>query len=195
MDEATRRRIEEYVRPLSAGLDGVTTYGDIRRIVAACDRIAAGREDLDRDVLYLLAVFSGQEKWVSRMGNASRTELFLSSLGIPVKTVRALLRGLTRFERQPATPEEEIVHDAVRLERMGAYGVARFLAEGHQERSDFSEIARVIEEAAAEPLRTPAGEELARPRRQAMRAFAGQLRKEFEEPGGEGELRQPSEVH
>ena len=195
MDVAARRQIEEYVRPLAAGLDGVTIYGDIPRIVAACDRIAASGGVLDRDLLYLLAVFSGQEKWVSRMGNTSRTEIFLSSLGISGKTIRALFRGLARFERQPATREEEIVHDAVRLERMGAYGIARLLAEGHRERSDFSEIARAIEEAAAEPLRTPAGEELARPRRQAMLAFAGQLRKEFEELGDEGELRQPSEVH
>ena len=181
MDDVTRRRVEEYVRPLAVGLDGITTYGDITRVVAACDLIAAAREDLDRDLLHLLAVFSGQEKWVSRMGNASRTEIFLASLGIHGKTIRALVRGLTRFERLPATPEEEIVHDAVRLEWMGAYGIARLLAAGHREGSDLSEIARAIEDAAAEPLRTSAGEELARPRRQAMLAFAGQLRKEFEE--------------
>lgn len=181
MDEPARRRIEEYVRPLAAGLDGVTDYGDVRRIAAACDRIAAGRGDLDRDLLYLLAAFSGQEKWISRMGNSSRTEIFLSSLGIPRRTIRALLRGLARFEHQPATPEEEIVHDAVRLERMGAYGIARLLAEGHRERSDFSEIARAIEDAAAETLLTPAGEELARRRREAMLAFAGQLKNEFDE--------------
>jgi len=181
MDEATRRRIQEYVRPLAAGLDGATTYGDIARVVAACERIAGDRENLDRDLLYLLSVFSGQEKWVSRMGNSSRTEIFLASLGIRGKTIRALFRGLARFDHQPATPEEEIIHDAVRLERMGAYGIARLLAEGHREGSDFSEIARAIEEAAARPLRTAAGEELARPRRQAMLAFASQLKNEFEE--------------
>ena len=72
MDDSARRRIEEYVRPLAAGLDGVTRYGDVARVVAACDRIATGRDDLDRDLLYVLAVFSGQERWMSKMGNASR---------------------------------------------------------------------------------------------------------------------------
>jgi len=181
MDDSARRRIEEYVRPLAAGLDGVTRYGDVARVVAACDRIATGRYDLDLDLLYVQAVFSGQERWMSKIGNASRTEIFLSSLAIPAGTIRALLRGLARFERRPATPEEEIVHDAVRLERMGAYGIARLVAEGHRERSDFSEIAQSIEQAAAERLRTAAGEELARPRREAMLAFAGQLRSEVEE--------------
>lgn len=181
MDDAARRRIEEYVRPLAAGLDGVTTFGDVARVVAAADRIAGNREELDRELLYVLSVFSGQEKWVSRMGNASRTELFLASLGLPDRTIRALFRGLARFDDRPATPEEEIVHDATRLERMGAYGIARLLAEGQRERADFSEIARAIEEAAGQPLRTAAAEELALPRRQAMLAFARQLRTEFEE--------------
>ena len=90
MDEATRRRIEEYVRPLAAGLDGITLFGDTRRIVSACEKIAAGRSDLDRDLLYLLAVFSGQERWVSRMGHRSRMEMFLASLGIPGWKIQAL---------------------------------------------------------------------------------------------------------
>jgi hypothetical protein len=180
MDDSTRRAIEEFVRPLAAGLDGVNPYGDAGRIAAACAHLAAGRSDLDRDLLYLLAVFSGQERWVARMGNASRTEILLVSLGIPRRTVRALVAGLARFERSPASPEEEIVHDAVRLERMGAHGVARLLEEGRRERSDFAEIAGAIEEAARQPLRTTAGEEVAGPRRAAMLAFARQLREERE---------------
>ena len=183
MNPEARRSIEEYVRPLAAGLDGVTHFGDVARVVAASERIAAGREDLDRDLLYLLAVFSGQEKWISRMGNLSRTEIFLESRGVPPRTIRSLLKGLSRFETAPRSPEEEIVHDAVLLERMGAYGVLRLVEDARRERSDFPEIARSIEEAALLPLRTAAAEALARPRREAMLAFARTLRSEHEEFG------------
>ena len=175
MDLATRRRIEEYVRPLAAGLDGVTQFGDTHRIVLACEKIAGGRSDLDRDLLYLLAVFSGQERWVSRMGHRSRTEMFLASLGISGKKIQALFRGLTRLEARPATPEEEIAHDAVRIDEMGARGIARLLHDGRREGLSFLETAAGIEEAARAPLRTEAGEALARDRRQVMLDFARRL--------------------
>lgn len=174
-------RIADYVKPLAVGLDGITYYGDVERVLAATARIAEGRADLDSDLLHLLAVFSGQEKWVSRFGHKSRTEIFLSSLGVDPRTVARLWRGLARLEREPATPEEEIVHDAVRLEELGAYGIARRLVEGYRERMDFSEMADSIDEAAASPLRTEAGRALAAPRIAAMKEFAERLRREYRE--------------
>jgi hypothetical protein len=181
MDKEARKRIAEYVKPLAVGLDGMTYFGEIERVVSASERIAAGRRDLDRDLLYLLAVFSGQDRWVGRMGNASRTEIFLSSIGVPAKTIRALLRGLPRFASAPAAPEEEIVHDATRIDEMGAYGISRRLLEGYRERLDFAEMADTIEEAARRPLQTAAGEALAARRRQTMLEFAKRLREECEE--------------
>ncbi|PYQ65498.1 MAG: hypothetical protein DMF54_10810 [Acidobacteria bacterium] len=181
MDEAARDRIADYVKPLAVGLDGVTYYGDVARVVAASEKIAASREDLDPTLLYLLAVFSGQERWVSRFGHKSRTEIFLASLGIAPRTIAALWRGLGRLERGPRTPEEEVVHDAVRLEELGAYGVTRKLLEGYRERLDFAEIAQSIEDSGQEPLSTAVGRALAGPRIEAMREFARRLREEYEE--------------
>jgi hypothetical protein len=175
VDEGNRRRIEEYVRPLEAGLDGVTHFGDTRRIVSACEKIAGGRSDLDRELLYLLAVFSGQERWVSRMGHRSRTEMFLTSLGISGRKIRALFRGLTRLEAGPATAEEEVTHDALKIDEMGARGIARKLQDGRREGLNFLEMAAAIKEAARAPLRTEAGEALARDRRRTMLDFARQL--------------------
>ena len=183
MDEGNRRRIEEYVRPLAAGLDGVTNFGDTHRIVAASEAMAAGRSDLDRDLVYLLAVFSGQDRWVSRMGHRSRTEMFLASLGVPAKTIRALFRGLARLESAPATAEEEIAHDAVRLDGMGARGIVRAVTEGRREGQSFLEVAAAIEEAARSPLRTERGEALAAERRRTMLDFARGLAREEEEFG------------
>jgi hypothetical protein len=183
LDDPTRRRILEYARPLAVGLDGLTNYGDVERAVAAAEAIASSAPGADPDLLFLLAVFSGQEQWVSRMGHASRTEIFLESLGVSRRTVAALFRGLARFETSPQTVEEEIVHDAVLLEAMGAYGIARSLAEAYRERLGILEMAAAIEQAAACPLRTEAGRALAEPRRQAMLAFAAQLRTEHAEFG------------
>jgi hypothetical protein len=181
VDSEARKQILEYVKPLAVGLDGVTNYGDVERMVAATEAIGQGSGALDPDLLFLLAVFSGQERWVSRMGHRSRTEIFLGSLGLPARAVRRLFQSLSRFESAPTGPEEEIVHDALKLEAMGAYGVARGLADAYRERLDILEMAQAIEDAAAAPLRTEAAERLAAPRRALMREFASRLRAEHGE--------------
>ena len=191
MDAAARARITEYVKPLAVGLDGMTYYGDVERVLTASERIAGARADLDADLVYLLAVFSGQERWVSRFGHKSRTEIFLSSVGVPPRKVAALWRGLARLEREPSTPEEKVVHDAVRLEELGAYGIARRLLEGYRERLDFTEIADTIDEASAANLQTDEGRALAAPRIAAMKEFSKRLRAEYQEfsspsPAGRG---------
>jgi hypothetical protein len=181
VDEAIRKRIEEFVRPLDAGLDGLTDFGDARRVVAAAEKIARDLPDLKRDLLYLLAIFSGQERWVTRMGNRSRTEMFLASLGVPEGKIAALFRGLPRLASRPATREQEIVYDAVRLEEMGARAIARLLLEGRREGLGLSEVAARIEEAASAPLKTREGESLASERRRLMQDFASRLRQEEDE--------------
>lgn len=181
MDESGRRQILDYVRPLSVGLDGVTNFGDVDRILRACSAVAGGRSDVDPDRLFLLAVFSGQEKWVAKFGHGSRTELFLASVGVPGEEFRRLIRALSRFRADPRAPEEEVVHDAARLEELGAYGIARIVAEAARERMDFRELAGAIESEARDDFRTERGRELAAPRLALMREFAARLRGEVEE--------------
>jgi hypothetical protein len=113
--------------------------------------------------------------------------MFLASLGVSARTIRALFRGLARLESAPATAEEEIAHDAVRLDGMGARGVARAVTEGRREGQSFLEVAAAIEEAARPPLRTEKGETLAKERRRTMLDFARQLAGEEEEFGPPGE--------
>ena len=64
---------------------------------------------------------------------------------------------------------------------MGARGIARRLADGRREGASFLETAAAIEEAARAPLRTEAGEALARGRRQLMLDFARRLAEEEDE--------------
>jgi hypothetical protein len=186
MDAAARKKVLEYVKPLAVGLDGVTNYGDVERMVSASAAIADGNRalPLDAELLFLLAVFSGQERWVSRMGHRSRTEIFLGSLGVSPRTVQRLFRGLSRLANEPSTPEEEIVHDAVALEAMGAYGIARGLADAYRERLEILEMAQAIEDAAQAQLKTARAEELAAPRRELMRAFSRRLREEHAQFSG-----------
>ena len=184
MKEEARERMLDYVRPLAAGLDGLTNYGDVERVLAAAETIADGTPGADPDLLFLLAVFSGQDRWVSRLGHRSRTEIFLESLGVPRRTIAALFRSLGRFLAAPKSVEERVVHDAVAIDAMGAYGIARLAVEAHRERLAIPEIAALVEEAAARPLLTEAAEVLAAPRRAAMRAFAEGLRAEHAEFAG-----------
>jgi hypothetical protein len=152
-------------------------------MLRACAAVAGERKDLDADRLFLLAVFSGQEKWVGKFGHGSRTELFLASVGVPGEEFRRLLRSLARFRSDPRTPEEEIVHDAARLEELGAYGIARIVVESARERMDFRELAGAIEGEARDDFRTERGRELALPRLALMRDFAARLRREVGEFG------------
>lgn len=183
MDESRRKQVLDYVKPLSVGLDGVTNFGDVERVVRACSAIAGGRSDLDGDRLFLLAAFSGQDKWVGKFGHGTRTELFLASVGVPAEEFRRLLRSLSRFREDPRTGEEQVVHDAARLEDLGAYGIARLVAEGARDRMDFRELAGAIENEARDDFRTERGRELAIPRLALMRQFAERLRGEVDEFG------------
>ena len=183
MNDEERRRILDWVKPLAVGLDGVTNFGDVERILRAAAEIAGGRADVDPDRLFLLAVFSGQEKWVSGFAHGSRTELFLASAGVGPEEVRRLRRSLARYARAPATPEEECVHDARRLDEIGAYGIARLAAAGSRERMGLAELAAEIESEARDDFRTDAGRALAAPRLAVMREYARRLREEIAEFG------------
>ena len=71
------------------------------------------------------------------------------------------------------------MHDAVKLDAMGAYGIAPGpSADTYGGRLDILEMAAAIEESARAPVITARAEALAAARREVMRAFARRLREE-----------------
>ena len=168
LDAAARAQILDFVRPLSVGLDGVTNFGFVERRLRISANFLEGEEGrsgaagvrIDRDLLFLLAAFAGLPS-ARRITSDGRESLLLRSLHIP---------------------EEMIVHDAMLLESVGAYGVTQLLVAGARERMTLTEMAREIaEKMAAAHFTTETGRRLAADRVAFATLFAKKLAEEAAE--------------
>jgi hypothetical protein len=193
LDSASKERILDFVRPLSVGLDGVTNFGFVERRVRISDFLegeegggASGAGAADPAHLFLLAAFAGLPS-ARRITPDSREDLLLRSLRIPLEEIRTLVSSLSRLESDPQTPEERIVHDAMLLESVGAYGVTQILVAGARERMTLPEMADEIDARMDGPrFATEAGRRLAGARIAYAREFAARLRAEATEFDGNG---------
>lgn len=191
LDAAARARIMDFVGPLSVGLDGVTNFGFVeRRRRISEDFLERGRGAGDTaaanpDRLFLLCMFAGLPS-ARRITPDSREDLLLRSLQIPLEEIRILVSSLSRIESDPKAPEEKIVHDAMLLESVGAYGVTQLLVTGARERMTLAEMADEIDtHMNAARFATEAGRRLADDRIAYAKDFAAKLRAEaaeFESP-------------
>jgi len=184
LDTAARRRILDFVRPLSVGIDGVTNFGFVERRLKISEILLEGEESrdgkghVDKDRLFLLAAFAGLPS-ARRITPDGREELLLRSVHIPFEEISSLSRSLSRLESSPESPEERIVHDAILLESVGAYGVTQILVAGARERMTLAEMAGEIEETmAAARFETAAGRRLAADRVAFATLFARKLAEE-----------------
>ncbi len=135
MEPETRRRIEQYVRPLYAGLDGVQTFDRVDRLHAhiAAIRSAIGESAprIDDDLLELLLLLHGAVDRLGSLAAGGRLDLFLRGLGLAEDLVRGVRTALGRFRDNPRRPEEELLHDALLLESAGVVAAAeRLMAAG-----------------------------------------------------------------
>lgn len=184
LDAAARKSILDFVRPLSVGIDGMTNFGFVERRLKISENLLESEESrdgkgrVDRDRLFLLAAFAGLPG-ARRISPDSREDLLLRSVRIPFEEIRILISSLSRYEHDPESPEEKIVHDAVLLESVGAYGVTQLLVSGARERQTLAEMAKEIaEKMAAARFATPAGRRLAADRVAFAALFAQKLAEE-----------------
>jgi hypothetical protein len=186
LDTDARARILDFVRPLSVGLDGVTNFGFVeRRLRISEDFLERERGEADNAPdsgrLFLLAAFAGLPT-ARRITHDSREDLLLRSLRLPVEEIRILVSSLSRIESDPASLEEKIVHDAMLLESVGAYGVTQLLVAGARERMTLVEMAHEIaEKMSAACFATEAGRRLAADRVAFAALFARNLAEEARE--------------
>lgn len=194
LDSASKARILDFVRPLSVSLDGMTNFGFVERRIRISERFLEGEEETggadsvggaDPARVFLLAAFAGLPS-ARRITQDSREDLLLRSLRLPLEEIRILVSSLSRFESWPETPEERIVHDAMLLESVGAYGVTQLLVAGARGRMTVAEMAReILEKMNSVRFVTEAGRRLAAERVAFATLFAEKLAeeaREFEPP-------------
>ncbi|MEO6323659.1 MAG: hypothetical protein ABIT01_07545 [Thermoanaerobaculia bacterium] len=186
LDPRSKKQILEFVRPLSVSLDGMTEFGFVERRLAIVERLlqitrtGEPGQLADEGHLFLVACFVRVAK--GRISNGGRTDLLLGSVGVPAGELQLLQRSLGRVETDPRTFEERLVHDALLLETVGAYGVTEALVQGTKERMTLLELAEEIESRMnGVTFATAAARELAHDRIEFARAFARRLAEEARE--------------
>lgn len=179
IQDETRRRLEQYVKPLYAGLDGVQTFDRIDRLRA---HLAALRDDdtapVDQDLLELLLLLHGAVDRLGSLAAGGRLDLFLKGLGLPDDLVRAVRAGLGRFRDDPRRPEEELLHDALLLETAGVVAtVERLMAAGKKRTELARALAQLDPGPAPERYKTARGATLGAARRQDAEVWIEDLRR------------------
>jgi hypothetical protein len=187
LDAAAREGILDFVRPLSVGIDGVTNFGFVERRLRITKNLLEemrrcdGAAEVDDDRLFLITAFAGLPP-ARHISPDSREDLLLRSLRIPFEEIRSLVSSLNRCEADPQSPEEKLVHDAMLLESVGAYGVTQLLVVGARERMTLTEMAQeIVEKMASARFATPAGRRLAADRVDFATLFARKLAEEVGE--------------
>ena len=182
MARATKA-ILDYVRPLAVGLDGVTNYGDVERMVSAAGDDRGGRGRARRGPALPAGGVLGPGK-VGLADGAPKPHRDLPVLARRFAEDRAAAlsgaRPLRDALRRPPRRRSSTTPSSSR--RWEPTAIARGLADAYRERLDILEMAQAIEEAAAMPLQDRRRASVSRRTARAlMREFAARLRAEHAE--------------
>lgn len=182
MEKETRRRLEQYVKPLYAGLDGVQTFDRIGRLQSHLTALRDGGADpappIDSALLELLLLLHGVIDRLGSLAPGGRLDLFLRGLGLPDELTRAARTGLSRLQDDPRRPEEELLHDALLLESAGVVAtVERLMAAGKKRTVLARALAQLDPGPPAERYRTSRGVALGTARRREAEMWIDDLRR------------------
>ncbi len=174
---------KDFTRPYYAARDIAHNFDHIERIIRRLDQLSKSASPSPRrDLLCFLACFHGlgarlREDETFR----NQTIAFLKNLGWTEAEIPELFQSLERHLDSPETIEEEIVHDANKIEILGAFGVAKaftmgaILGQSYEATADYFEykaLGKTI-------FRTPVARQLAEEGQTYALEFLKRLRHEL----------------
>ncbi len=178
LDSDVRRRLEQYVKPLYAGLDGVQTFDRVGRLRAHAAALRNADQEIDEPLLEILLLLHGVVDRLGSLAAGGRLDLFLKGLDLPEELIRAARLGAGRCHDDPRRPEEDLVHDALLLESTGVVAtVERLMAAGKKRVTLARALAQLDPGPAAERYRTARGAALGAARRKAAEEWIEDLRR------------------
>ncbi|HEX3526927.1 MAG TPA: hypothetical protein VH988_07655 [Thermoanaerobaculia bacterium] len=184
LDIDVRRRLEQYVKPLYAGLDGVQTFDRVGRLRSHVAVLREETAEIDEPLLEILLLLHGVVDRLGSLAAGGRLDLFLKGLGLPEELIRAARAGTGRCHDDPRRPEEELLHDALLLESTGVVAtVERLLAAGKKRVALARALAQLDPGPAAERYRTARGAALGAARRKAAEEWIEDLRRRAAQEG------------
>jgi hypothetical protein len=172
MDEALRRRLESFLRPLYQDLDGVSRFDDVERVAAIARTLYAS----DDRAFELLLLFHGLGRWLEKMGNLSRTAL---AVGIPEQELRQTAASIQRLAA-PVAEAERAVASAILIDDAGVRGLAERLARARREGQSVADVVRATLADVEKPeWLSPAALPLLDARYERRRMFCSAILEEF----------------
>lgn len=182
MTPDVRQRVEQLVRPLYAGLDGVQTFDRVERLRRRLSSLRQGVLVVDEELLELLTLFHGVVDRLGSLAPGGRLDLFLRGLELPEDLVRRVRTALGRFQADPRGPEEGLLHDALLLESAGVAAAAERLMTAGRKRVPLPKaLAQLDPGPPAERYKTSRGAALGDERRREAQEWIEELRRKVAE--------------
>ena len=162
-------QLEAQVAPLYEGKDPGHDYSHIRDLFRSVVQLIEG-ESVDSEFLTLLCLFHGLWDDTRR----PQTEAILRANGYTDDQIEQIYRSIFAVaDGCPNRIEEALVHDANRLERLGAHGIARTLRiagfRGQDLDTTLMHLHRNLE--TTKQMFTRRGQEIAAERRQIVKQY------------------------